>query len=71
MIVRVVPVWEGEEVKGFKVFVAGEVFEVKQVFVDGYLEKDPSYDVFFIEAKEVRVYGADEVDIYTRRCGDE
>jgi len=69
VIVRVVPVWEGEEVKGFKVFVAGEWFTVRQVFIDERLEEEPGYGVRFIEAVDVKIYGEDEADIYTRWDG--
>jgi hypothetical protein len=73
MIVRVEPVWEesdGEEVlRGWKVCVEfgrerEECFTVKQLFVNGELEKDPSYTVYFLEATEVRVCGEDEVEVY-------
>jgi len=74
MIVRAEPIWvqqgEGEDVlKGWVVcveFPSGkeECFEVRQLYVNGELEKDPSYTVSFFEATEVRVVGEDEVEVY-------
>jgi hypothetical protein len=76
MIVRVEPIWqheeggEGEDVlKGWVVCVEypsgkEECFTVRQLFVNGELEKDPSYTVYFFEATEVRVVGEDEVEVY-------
>jgi hypothetical protein len=67
MIVKIVPVWseDCEKLLGFRVFVAGEVFEVRQLFVNDELEKNPCYTVRFIEAVDVHVNGEDEVLIYT------
>ena len=73
MIVRVEPLWGqgegGEDVlKGWRVCVEypsgkEECFEVKQLFINGELERDPSYTVYFFEATEVRVVGEDEVEV--------
>ena len=71
MIVKIIPLWEGDGVRGFKVVVAGEVFEVRQVFVNDKLERDPSYDVRFVDAIDVSVNGEDEVLIYTEGLCDE
>ena len=61
-----IPIWEGEGVVGFKVVVAGEIFNVRQVFVNDELEKEPLYDVRFIEAVDVHINGEDEALIYTK-----
>jgi hypothetical protein len=71
MIVRVEPLWEGEgeeeELKGWLVCVEGreqECFTVRQLYINGELEKDPSYTVYFFEATEVRICGEDEAEVY-------
>ena len=75
MMVRIEPLWEeGEEgaLKGWRACVEypsgrEECFEVRQLFIDGELERDPAYTVYFILARAVRVAGEDEVDIETSR----
>jgi hypothetical protein len=73
MIVRAEPIWmrQGEkDVLKWLVCVEygdeEECFEVRQLFVNGELEKEPSYTVYFFEATEVRVAGEDEVDVEVR-----
>ena len=70
MIVKIMPLWEGESLKGFRVSVSGTIFEVKQVFINDALEKEPSYTVRFVEAVDVHVNGEDEVVIYTGWCNE-
>jgi hypothetical protein len=67
MIVKIVPVWDEKEEKvvGYRVSVAGETFTVRQVFINDKLEEEPGYDVRFVEAVDVSIYGEDEVLIYT------
>jgi len=66
MIVKIVPLRDtSEELRGFKVFVAGEAFEVKRVYINDTLEEEPGYDARFIEAADVEVYGSDEALVYT------
>jgi hypothetical protein len=66
MIVRAESLWQGEELKGWRVCVefggSEECFETRQLFVDGELEREPPYSVYFFEAVEVRV-SEDEVEI--------
>jgi hypothetical protein len=70
MIVRAEPIWgQGEQEASLKWVVCvdypsgkEECFEAKQLFINGRLEKDPAYTVYFLEAVEVRV-SEDEVDI--------
>jgi hypothetical protein len=76
MIVRAEPLWEQgeseeEDVLKWLVCVeypsgAEECFKVRQLFINGKLEKDPSYTVYFFEAAEVRVAEEDEADIKVR-----
>jgi len=73
MIVRVEPLWGqgegGEDVlKGWIACVEfprgrEECFEVKQLYINGELERDPAYTVYFFVARAVRVAGEDEIDI--------
>jgi hypothetical protein len=69
MIVRAEPIWEGEgEALKWVVCVEypsgkEECFEARQLFINGELERDPAYTVYFLEAVEVRIAGGDEVDI--------
>jgi hypothetical protein len=71
LIVRIVPLWapgeEGEEERlvGFRVSVAGETFEVRDVFINDEREKNPCYTVRFVLAVDVHINGEDEVLIYT------
>jgi len=70
MIVRAEPIWvqQGEDVlKGWVVCVEypsgkEECFEARQLFINGKLERDPAYTVYFLEAVEVRI-AEDEIDI--------
>ena len=73
MIVRAEPLWEeqqGEEdvLKGWMVCVEfprgrEECFTVRQLYINGELEKDPPYTVYFFEATEVRLC-EDEAEVY-------
>jgi len=76
MIVRAEAIWgrgegEGETLKWVVCveYPSGkeECFEVRQLFIDGELEREPAYTVYFILARAVRVAGEDEVDIETSR----
>ena len=73
MIVRAEAIWgrgegEGETLKWVVCveYPSGkeECFEVKQLFVNSELEKEPAYTVYFFEAVEVRV-SEDEVEVIT------
>jgi len=67
LIVKIVPVWDEKEDRllGYKVFIAGETFEVRDVFINDEREKDPCYTVRFLEAVDVQVEGEDDIIIYT------